>query len=64
MEANAELQSLLTERKEAEREMELLHAQRLEAASLLAGGVAHDFNNLLAVITASCAAMMKMTRIE
>ncbi len=61
LDANAELQSLLTERQEAEREMELLHAQRLEAASLLAGGVAHDFNNLLAVITASCAAMMKMT---
>jgi signal transduction histidine kinase len=64
MGANAELRALLSERNEAERRMELLHAERLEAASLLAAGVAHDFNNLLTVIAGSNAAMMKVTAEE
>jgi PAS domain S-box-containing protein len=36
-------------------EGQLRHAQRLDAAGLLAGGVAHDFNNILTVIQGYCA---------
>jgi two-component system, cell cycle sensor histidine kinase and response regulator CckA len=61
MRANAELRGLLAERHAAEKQMELLHAQRLEATGLLAGGVAHDFNNLLAVIKGSCEVLLKLT---
>jgi PAS domain S-box-containing protein len=38
----------ITERKE--RELELLHAQKMEVLGQLTGGIAHDFNNLLTVI--------------
>jgi signal transduction histidine kinase len=61
MQKNAELKALLAERNAAERQMEQLHAQRLETTALLAGGVAHDFNNLLAVIKGSCDVLLKLT---
>jgi len=38
----------ITERKE--RELELVHAQKMEVLGQLTGGIAHDFNNLLTII--------------
>jgi signal transduction histidine kinase len=44
-----EIERRIEERKKLE--AQLLHAQKMEAIGLLAGGVAHDFNNIITAIT-------------
>ncbi len=41
---------LHAERVRREMELQLSHAQRLEAVGQLAGGIAHDFNNILTIV--------------
>lgn len=50
---------LRAEARRREMELQLAHAQRLEAVGQLAGGIAHDFNNILTIVGAS-AEVLKM----
>jgi len=60
----AEITRDITERREAQQQLEatreaLLQSQKLEAIGQLTGGVAHDFNNLLMAILGSLELMRK-----
>jgi signal transduction histidine kinase/DNA-binding response OmpR family regulator len=43
-------------------ESELLHARKMDAISLLAGGLAHEFNNMLTVIAGHCQLLIENSR--
>jgi signal transduction histidine kinase len=48
--AGAKLGRILSQKRQAQLEAQLLHAQKIESIGTLAGGIAHDFNNILTAI--------------
>ena len=50
------------EARRREMELQLSHAQRLDAVGRLAGGLSHDFNNILTAVSGS-AEMLRITKI-
>jgi two-component system cell cycle sensor histidine kinase/response regulator CckA len=52
---------LKAEKEKKQLEVQLLHAQKMEAIGTLAGGIAHDFNNLLMAIQGRISLMLLHT---